>query len=530
MGVGARVAPLLEITGLSKTFAGTKALDDVRFEVRAGEVLGLVGQNGSGKSTLIKVLAGYHRPDGGATAHLDGEPFDLGDGPTATEVGLRFVHQDLGLVPSLGALDNLALGRGYRRSRLGTIAWRAEATAGRALLGDLGYDFDLSRPVAQLRASERTGIAIARAVGGFEQGARVLVLDEPTAALPAAEADRLFEVVRSVNEAGVAIVYVSHRFPEIFSLCDRVTVLKDGVHVATRDVADLTEPGLVRLTIGRDLEMPGTRHTTAASDERDGSVLVLRGVGGEGVEPFDLDIAAGEIVGVAGVTGSGRESLGRLVFGALPRTGEVLVGGRRLARGEPVESLAAGMAYVPADRLANAAFVDMTLRENLTIARLGDVYGRRGLLRGRERDEVTRWLTDLEVKPCDPEARLATLSGGNQQKVMLARALRLGPTAIVLDEPTQGVDVGAKQTIHDIVRRAAQAGAGVLVIATESEELIGLCDRVAVLVGGRCIGTVRTVGLSADDLTEMTMGTVRVGDTAAGDPAGPAVAPLAVRS
>ncbi|MDT9593308.1 sugar ABC transporter ATP-binding protein [Nocardioides zeae] len=511
MGTGT-ARPLLRIENLSKSFAGTKALDDVAFEVRAGEVMGLVGQNGSGKSTLIKVLAGYHQPDDGARAWLDDAPFALGDGPTAAEVGLRFVHQDLGLVPSLGALDNLALGRGYRRSRLGSISWRAEAEAGRELLGRLGYDFDLTRPVAQLRASERTGIAIARAVGGYEDGARVLVLDEPTASLPAAEAERLFRVVRSVNEAGVAVVYVSHRFPEILGLCDRVTVLKDGGLVATRDVATLTEPALVRLTIGRDLEMPGS-HTASdvSSPEPGDGVLELRGLAGAGLEPLDLEVGRGQIVGVAGVTGSGRESVGRLVFGALERTGEVRVAGRPLGRTDPVVSLAAGMAYVPADRLANAAFVDMTLRENLTIARLRDVYGPLGLRRSRERDQTSRWLADLEVKPRDPEARLANLSGGNQQKVVLARALRLEPDVIVLDEPTQGVDVGAKQTIHDIVRRAAADGAGVLVVATESEELIALCDRVAVLVAGRCIGVFDTSTMSPDDLTELTMGTAVLG-------------------
>lgn len=522
MAAHAEGAPLLRITGLSKSFAGTRALADVDLDLRAGEILGLVGQNGSGKSTLIKVLAGYHRPDPGATAVLAGEEFALGDAAGAADAGLRFVHQDLGLVPSLGALDNLALGRGYRRSRLGTISWRAEREAAVELLGQLGYRFDLTRPVGELRASERTGIAIARAVEGFTRGARVLVLDEPTASLPAAEADRLFEVVRRVNAAGVAIVYVSHRFQEIFELCDRVTVLKDGAHVATRDVPDLTEPGLVRLTIGRDLEGPGARHATAARSEERDVALRLRGLVGEGIEPFDLEVARGEIVGVAGVTGSGRESLGRLAFGSLPREGLVEVGSTAVTAGSPVASIAAGMAYVPADRLSNAAFVDMTLRENLTISRLRDVSGRRGLLRDRERQETLRWLTDLEVKPCDPEARLATLSGGNQQKVMLARALRLGPATLVLDEPTQGVDVGAKRTIHDIVRRAAADGAGVLVLATESEELLALCDRVAVMVAGRCIGVFDTAGLAADDLTELTMGTAStVADGAAAAPAAP---------
>ena len=496
---------LLEISGLSKSFGGVKALDGVDFTLGAGEVLGLVGQNGSGKSTLIKVLAGYHQPDDGALARMSGAAFELGSASSALSAGLRFVHQDLGLVPSLGALDNLALGRGYRRNRLGTISWRAEAQAGRELLSRLGYSFDLRKPVAELKASERTGIAIARALEGYEEEARVLILDEPTASLPAAEADKLFDVVRAVNAAGVSIVYVSHRFKEIFELCNRVTVLKDGHHVATRDVSDLTEPGLVRLTIGRDLEMPGTRHQTTEA-VRGETVLSIRGLSGEGVETFDLDVAAGEIVGVAGVTGSGRESLSGLVFGSLRRSGTVEVGGVPVGRAGPAGSIAAGISYVPAERLSNAAFVDMTLRENLTISGLDPFFGPLGLKKGTEVRETRQWLEKFEVKPQDPHAVLSTLSGGNQQKVMIARALRLTPKILLLDEPTQGVDVGAKQTIHDIVRLAAQGGAGVVVFATESEELVGLCDRIAVMVGGRCVGIFDPQEISADDLTELTMG------------------------
>lgn len=496
---------VLEVDRLTKSFTGMKALDQVDFILLKGEVLGLVGQNGSGKSTLVKVLAGYHKPDDGASARVAGRPFELGNAASSSTAGLRFVHQDLGLVPSLGALDNLALGRGYRRNSFGTISWRKEADAGARLLDRLGYSFDLRRPVAELRASERTGIAIARALEGYENEARVLILDEPTASLPAAEADRLFEVVRAVNRAGVSIIYVSHRFKEIFELCDRVTVLKDGKHVATHNVTELTETGLVRLTIGRDLEMPGTRHTHAEAKDA-AVVLRLDGLSGHGVHGFDLEIAAGEIVGVAGVTGSGRESLGALAFGSLQRGGTVVVAGSEVPKNRPADSIQAGVAYVPAERLANAAFADMTLRENLTISGLGPFYGLFGLDRSREMTETARWLEDFAVKPQDPQAILATLSGGNQQKVMIARAMRLAPLVLILDEPTQGVDVGAKQTIHDIVRAAASGGAGVLVAATESEELVGLCDRIAVMVDGECIGIFKSESLSADDLTELTMG------------------------
>lgn len=499
------MSDLLQISGLSKSFGGVRALDKVDFSVRRGEILGLVGQNGSGKSTLIKVLAGYHEPDPGVSASAAGDPLELGKPGAAARAGIRFVHQDLGLVPGLGALDNLALGRGYKRGRFGTISWRQEAAAGAALLKRLGYSFDLRRPVGELKASERTGIAIARALDGWEDDARVLVLDEPTASLPASEADRLFGVVQAVNDGGVSIIYVSHRFREILGLCHRVTVLKDGRNVATREVAGLSEPELVRLTIGRALDAPPQRRTVEPGSTR-GAVLRVRGLAGAGITGVDLDVAPGEIVGVAGVTGSGRESFAGLVFGSVERQGTVEVDRAVLRRSSPGDSVAAGVAYVPAERLANAAFPEMSLQENLTIADLASVCGRLGFSRAREQEEALRWLRKLEVKPLDPTAALTTLSGGNQQKVMLGRALRLDPRVLLLDEPTQGVDVGAKRTIHDIVRAAAQQGMAVVVAATESEELVDLCDRIVVLVDGVAIGIFDADSITADDLTELTMG------------------------
>jgi ribose transport system ATP-binding protein len=246
--------PALSIRHLSKTFPGQRALVDVDFELRPGEVHALVGQNGSGKSTLIKILSGYHAPDPGAVVEIAGRPFELGGSDATLAAGLRFVHQDLALVPALNALDNLALGRGYVRGAAGTISWRREARAARQLLRELGFDFNLRTPVAKLDASERTGIAIARALQGWEGQAHALFLDEPTAALPAGEVRRLFEVIEMVKQRGVAVGYVSHHFNEVFEICDRVTVLRDGRVVATRPVAELDEPQLIELTVGRAIQ------------------------------------------------------------------------------------------------------------------------------------------------------------------------------------------------------------------------------------------------------------------------------------
>jgi ribose transport system ATP-binding protein len=496
--------PVLQITKLSKTFPGQQALKDVDFDVRAGEVHALVGQNGSGKSTLIKVLAGYHKPDDRASATVAGEPFQLGDATSAFAAGLRFVHQDLGLVPALGALDNLALGRGYKKGRSGTIAWRREEAAGRRTLAQLGYEFDLKTPVSRLTASERTGIAIARALENWSGNVKVLVLDEPTASLPAAEAERLFQVIRTVRASGVAIVYVSHRFAEVLEIADRVTVLRDAERVATRSASELDQNSLIELTIGRALKALDAAHQIE-HELHEEAILRVRGLSGKRVEHLDLDVHAGEIIGIAGVTGSGREEVAELIFGALPRRGDVRVDGRAIPPLRPDMCVRRGMALLPAERLSKAALKDKTLRENITIGRLKPFYNVKGLRKKAERDEALKWLHELDVVPKDTEARLITLSGGNQQKVMLARALRLDPRLLVLDEPTQGVDVGAKAAIHAIVEQAAQAGAAVLVMSTESEELLGLCNRIIVLINGRAARSFTPDEITADELTELTM-------------------------
>jgi ribose transport system ATP-binding protein len=502
------MAPLLEVEHLSKTFGGQRALDDVDFGIaRPGEIHALIGQNGSGKSTLIKVLAGYHKPDRGASAQIEGEPFELGDATSAFAAGLRFVQQDLGLVPDLDAVNNLALGRGYRKNRLGLISWRREENAGRVLLNRLGYDFDMRLPVGRLNAAERTGVAIARAVEDLEGGTKVLVLDEPTASLPAAEVDRLFEVIRAVQEEGVAIVYVSHRFSEVFRIADRITVLRDGRHVATEDASSLDEAALVRLTIGRELTAFEAAEAMGheVTGRTEGSGLRVRDLAGKVVAGLDFEVGPGEIIGISGVTGSGREEVAELIYGGAPREGHVEVDGEEVPAGRPDASVAHGMALVPAERLSKAAFRDMTLRENVTIAGLGSFAGVLSLRRRAERDDAQRWLDQLEVVPPDPEARLATLSGGNQQKVIIARALRLTPRIIVLDEPTQGVDVGAKAAIHAIVKEAASEGAAVLVVSSESEELLAVCDRVLVLVEGRVIGDLAADDLTVNELTDLTL-------------------------
>src|SRR5215207_6552222 len=497
-------SPALEVRGLSKTFTGQRALVGVDLELQPGEIRALVGQNGCGKSTMIKVLAGYHDPDPGAEVHVDGQPLALGTAGAGDHAGLRFVHQDLGLVPTLDTCDNLAMGHGYKRNRMRLISWRGERRLARETLRNLGYDFDVRQPTSHLVISQRTAIALARALSPRSTPPRVLVLDEPTANLPATEIKRLFEVVRSVRDRGVAVLFVSHHLDEVFGLCDTVTVLRDGRHVITRPVEGLDEDALIALMIGRTLEeFPAPAEAVGEAGE---PVLRVRDVHSGVLAGVDLDVRPGEIVGVAGITGSGREEIALALFGGVHRTGTVSVAGREIEEHRPDRAVAAGLALVPAERHANAAFLESTLRENVSIVNPGAFLSRGLLSRRREVAEVTTWLQKLKVRPPHPERALATLSGGNQQKVMLARWMRQKPTVLVLDEPTQGVDVGAKADIHVLVEEAAAQGTAVVVVSTDHGELTRLAERVLVLRNGRVAEELRRPRIDPDRITAATIG------------------------
>ncbi len=482
---------VLEIRGLSKTFPGQRALVDVDFEVRAGEVHALVGQNGSGKSTLIKCLAGYHTPDFGSVArithHRRGaqvEEFTLGHAEAAARAGIRFVHQDLGLVEGLDAVENLALGRGYRTT-LGSINWRAYRRQTAHELAALGFRFDVRQPVSDLIPSQRTGVAIARALHNWEDDVEIVVMDEPTAALPGDDVERLFETIKHVTSRGVAVVYVSHHLDEIFRIADRVTVLRDGYKVATRAIDGLDHDGLVELIVGQALAEEFSHELSSAVDGGE-TLLRVSGLAGSSVADVSFEVKAGQVVGVAGITGSGREALAGLLFGAHRRErGVVDVAGVAVPSLRPDLAVAAGMGLIPADRKAVAIVADMSVRENVTLPRISDFFRGAWFRHSLERSDVSAWMQKLNVQPRNPEREVKFLSGGNQQKAVIARWLRLAPKVLVLDEPTQGVDVGAKADIHRLIDQAAEQGAAVLVCSTDTEELVRLCSRVLVLARGR---------------------------------------------
>ena len=490
---------LLTIEHLSKVFPGQVALDDVDLTIDAGTTHALVGQNGSGKSTLIKILAGYHQPTGDdarATYYGNdpaGEPLELGDGRAAERDGIRFVHQDLGLVDGLTAVENLALGNGFT-TRFGKIKWRADVVHAREALASIGFEsVDVKIPVGALAPAQKTGVTLARALLGWEHDAHLLVLDEPTASLPASDVRHLFEAIRRLKERGVAILYVSHHLDEVFEIADEVSVLRDGRRVATERVEALDHDRLIELMIGHKI-VQGRSGAGPAGDD----VLVdVRALHGVNVHGIDLQVRAGEVVGVAGITGSGRESLVPLLTGQVPSNdGTVQINGRFVGNYAPEDVLRAGGAFVTADRKRLGVFTLMSVVDNTTICDVGR-NARHGRLDKRaERADADAWIGRLSVKTSTPQAPIGTLSGGNQQKVLFARGLRLEPRVLMLDEPTQGIDVGAKEEIHSLIDRSANDGSAVIVASTDTDELVRVATRVVVMRNGRIV-----TELAGDDIT-----------------------------
>ncbi|WP_162931233.1 sugar ABC transporter ATP-binding protein [Streptomyces sporangiiformans] len=500
--------PVLRVSGLSKRFGGTQALKDVDLDIAPGEIHALIGPNGSGKSTLIKILAGYHHAEPGAVAELDGERFELGQVTGSRHDRLRFVHQELGLVEELSATDNLALSRGFARTAFGNIRWPEMERRTAALVERFGLGIDVRRPLAMATPVQRAVVAIAAALQGWEGRRGVLVLDEPTAVLPPGEVARLFHIVREIRDAGASVLYVSHRMDEIFALADRVTVIRGGRRIATRPVAGLTPRALAELMAGQEKEtghqsQPPTSGTggstgggtgigVAALEVRDLWAGPLRGVG--------FDLARGERLGVTGLVGSGHEAVPYAVCGAWtgPVRGRVRIPERSPRWVDARNAAGLGIPLVPADRANEGVVGDFSVGENLTLPLLDRLRARLGRLHRRREDALTEaWIRRVEVRTAGRGARITTLSGGNQQKVVMARCLAQQPPVLVLCEPTAGVDVATRQQLYELIGRQADDGMGVIVSSSDTEDLLALCTRVLVVRDGRIVREI-----SGRDITE----------------------------
>jgi ribose transport system ATP-binding protein len=500
-------APIIRARHISKTFAGRTVLRDFGLEIQPGEVHGLVGQNGSGKSTFIKIIAGFYEPDPDPQASLAirGEdvslPLRAGD---SARLGLAFVHQDLGLIESASVLENMNVGR-YHTGFGWKIPWRREKRHARQVLEQFGLEISPDSLIGSLRQVDRAQVAIVRAFDQLKHVDRgLLVLDEPTPYLPRDGIQRVFQTVRDIAARGMGVLFVSHRLEEVFELTNRVTILRDAAIVDCLPTPELTEEKLIERILGFALEQlyPEAHVSTQ------GIALSVRNLSGPDVIDVSFDLHRGEILGVTGLLGMGWDRLPYLLFGADKATsGTLKINGGEvdLAGGlTPGKAIDLGMAFLPANRLGDGSLQSATVIENVTLATLGS-YFRTGLLRhGPERRRTNELLREFDVRPPDPDRVISTLSGGNQQKVLVAKWFETKPEALILHEPTQGVDVGARAAIFKRIRDAAAGGAAVLLASSEYEDLPHLCDRVIVFRGGRAVSELHGASLTHERVVEQS--------------------------
>ena len=496
---------------VSKSFGSTLALDRVDVGIRRGNVHALVGGNGSGKSTLIKILAGVIAADPGGSLEIDGRSVDLRayDARAARAAGLRFVHQDAGIFPQLSVMENLAIGRGFPTSRTGRVRWRYVRRQASAVLERFQIPAAPDTRLLTLGPAMRMMVAIARALQDAERDTGMLVLDEPTAALPEHEVAVLTDAVQRYARLGHTIIYVSHRLDEVLALADRVSALRDGRLVDTVDATAMTHEQLIQLVVGRELDRvyPNVSEPGATTD----ALLSIDDLHAGPLQGVSFAVGRREVVGIAGLLGSGRTELLQTIFGAIPKIkGEIKLNGQTLRARSPIDAMNIGIAYVPEDRPGAAAFADLSVQDNIGVAQVARYWRRLRIDRARERAEARASMTEFLVKAPSLTAPMTALSGGNQQKVILARWLRQRPKLLLLDEPTQGVDVGARSEIYQLVRAAVADGAGAIVVSCDFEELSHVCDRVLVLTGGRIVADVPSHELDPDRLTELTHSTMEI--------------------
>ena len=477
--------PALDMRGIEKSFPGVKALKGVDLDVRAGEIHALMGENGAGKSTLMKILAGAYRADKGEV-RIEGKLATLGDPAAARRSGVTLIYQEISLAPNLTVAENIFLGEELTRPG-GLVDRRTMKRAAREALTRLGATFDPGMVAGRLTIAEQQQVEIARAL---HRKSRVLIMDEPTAALSDRETERLFGLIRQLREEGLAIVYISHRMAEVYALADRVSVLRDGGYVGTLKRSELSAERLIQMMVGRPL---GDFYKHERHDAGDTVLEVrnFRDARGK-VRDVSLSLRAGEIVGLAGLVGAGRTELARLIFGADPLAGgQLFLNGKEARVRSPLEAIHAGIGYVPEDRKQQGLFLEMSASENITMNVLGRESAT-GLLRPRRLLDLTRQaIKDYAIRVAGPWARAVGLSGGNQQKLLVARWVEINPKVLLLDEPTRGVDIGAKSEIYRLVGELAARGVAVLFISSELPEVIGISSRVLVMREGNLMGELR---------------------------------------
>jgi ribose transport system ATP-binding protein len=488
---------LLEMKGIGKSFPGVRALDGVQLSIKEGEVHALLGENGAGKSTLIKILSGAYRMDEGQIL-FEGQPVDIRSPHDAQALGLSTIYQEFNLAQDLSVAENVFLG--HLPTRGGRVDWATVKARTREILDTLGVEFSVDAQISSLSIAGQQLVEIAKALN---RKTRILIMDEPSALLGEKDLDNLFRVVRSLQAQGIGIVYISHRLKEIFELADEVTILKDGRYIATRKVSDVTMDDLVKLMIGRDLKDVFPKRTVEPGEV----LLEVNHVSqSKLLRDISFQLRAGEIVGFAGIVGSGRTELARAIFGADPCTGEMSISGTAYRPRSPSEAIRRGVALVTEDRKGQGLFLKLNVRLNTTISGLKKLT-HWGLIQfARELSLVNRMITDLRIKTPSPNFLVVNMSGGNQQKVVLARWLSVGTRIFMLDEPTRGIDVGSKSEIYQIMDNLTKEGVGIIMISSELPEVLGMSDRIMVMRQGRIVKELSRAEASEEAIMQYAVG------------------------
>lgn len=501
-------SPVLQMLGIRKSFPGVQALDGVDLEVRPGEVMALVGENGAGKSTLIKILAGAHHADEGEI-YIKGQAVKIPSPYAAQALGVAVIYQELNLAESVSIAENIFVGREYR-NRFGFVDFKAMNEHASEWLDALHINIDPRTQLRKLGIARKQMVEIAKALS---LDASIIVMDEPTSSLPTAtskptdlnEVEVLLDLILKLRDRGKAVIYISHRMGEIFRISDRITVLRDGKLVGVRETAKTNPDEIVSMMVGRKLEDLYGHPEMPVIGEK---VLEVRGLNQAGrLHDISFDVRAGEILGVAGLVGAGRSETARATFGADPRDyGEILVEGKPVSINSPMDAIRAGVGFLPEDRKLQGLFLGMAIRLNVTAADLGEI-SRSGFLQfNKERELSSKFVRQLKIKTPSIEQKARNLSGGNQQKVVIAKWLMVRPKVLILDEPTRGVDVGAKMEIYNLMHEMARQGMAVIMISSELPEILGMSDRILVLREGRAMGILPRAGASEEQIMTLATG------------------------
>ncbi|MCC6728888.1 MAG: sugar ABC transporter ATP-binding protein [Chthonomonadales bacterium] len=485
---------------ITKTYPGVRALEDVSLEVLPGEVHALMGENGAGKSTLMKILAGAQPRDSGEI-RIDGRAVQIESPQQAMDLGISVIYQEFNLVPYLNAAENIFLGREPAARAPGFVDFGRMYREAESIIGRLGVPIDARMPVSRLSIAQQQMVEIAKATS---RRCRIIVMDEPSATLTEHELQSLFQLIRQLKADGVAIVYISHRLEEVFEICDRVTVLRDGHGIATHGIDELTRDDIIRLMVGRELTQMIPKEVATIGEP----ALEVRRLARKGVlHDVSLTVHRGEVVGLAGLVGAGRTELARAIFGADPIDGgTILVHGREVRVSSPQEAIRLGIGLVTEDRKAQGLVLGMAVRENITLANLRSLSRFSFISSTRERAAARRYVADLGVKTPTIEQTVQNLSGGNQQKVVLAKWLFTDSKVLLFDEPTRGIDVGAKTEIYQLMNRLTAAGVGILMISSELPEVLGMSDRILVMHGGRIAGELSRVEATQERIMQLATG------------------------